>query len=68
MNIKNIQQYVNHYSTINNIAGKHYPELDPYPIDVVYTWVNGSDPKHIEAVRLAKIRVLSFSHSLFRCF
>ena len=55
--LQNIQLLSYHNIHNNNIAGKHFPELDPYPIDVVYTWVNGSDPKHVEAVRVAKMKV-----------
>ena len=36
----------NRHDLRDNIAGKPFPsaEFTPLPIDVVYTWVNGSDP------------------------
>jgi len=46
-----------HTTATDNIAGRAFPELIGYPIDVVYTWVNGSDPRHIEAVLQAKIKL-----------
>ena len=43
----------------NNIAGKSFePRLClPQPIDVVYTWVNGSDPKLITQLNALKIKL-----------
>ena len=36
----------------DNIGGKSYRRyLLPEPIDIVYTWVNGSDPEHIAALK-----------------
>lgn len=35
----------------DNIAGQsYYDSLCAQPIDIVYTWVNGSDPKQIEGM------------------
>lgn len=45
-----MQQYSLQYNIYhNNVGGKSYQErlCLPIPIDVVYTWVNGSDPKLI---------------------
>jgi hypothetical protein len=30
---------------VRTLSGVHYPAMWPYPIDIVYTWVNGSDPR-----------------------
>ncbi len=30
---------------VRTLSGQHYPVMWPYPIDIVYTWVNGSDPR-----------------------
>ncbi|GBG32295.1 N-acetylglucosamine-1-phosphotransferase subunits alpha/beta [Hondaea fermentalgiana] len=36
----------------DNLAGKSFPELAcAAPVDVVYTWVNGSDPRWLEQLR-----------------
>ncbi|OWF50745.1 N-acetylglucosamine-1-phosphotransferase subunits alpha/beta-like isoform X2 [Mizuhopecten yessoensis] len=45
----------NSYS--DNLAGKSFRErlCLPVPIDVVYTWVNGSDPKLINQLRKVKL-------------
>tara|TARA_R110002050_G_scaffold150757_1_gene277698 strand:- start:721 stop:1011 length:291 start_codon:yes stop_codon:yes gene_type:complete len=43
--------------TADNLAERNYPELIYEPIDVVYTWVNGSDPRHAAAVLATKLKV-----------
>jgi hypothetical protein len=42
-------------SGTDNLAGKSYEhEMSFLPIDVVYTWVNGSDPAQKEALHHAR--------------
>lgn len=50
-------QVFNSYS--DNIAGKSYRErlCSPLPIDVVYTWVNGTDPKLLNQLRTLKLNI-----------
>ncbi|XP_076114277.1 N-acetylglucosamine-1-phosphotransferase subunits alpha/beta-like [Mytilus galloprovincialis] len=50
-------QVFNSYS--DNIAGRSYRErlCSPLPIDVVYTWVNGTDPKLLNQLRTLKLNI-----------
>lgn len=50
-------QVFNSYS--DNIAGKSFRErlCSPLPIDVVYTWVNGTDPKLLNQLRMLKLNI-----------
>jgi hypothetical protein len=43
-------------------------ELCPEEIDVVYTWVNGSDPRHVEGTENANVHVLSRGASVPQMF
>ena len=45
----------------NNVAGASFQDrlCSPVPIDIVYTWVNGSDPKLIAGTTLDRPHPLS---------